>query len=323
MTFPVVVTGGCGFIGREVSTQLVALGHEVTVIDDLSKDASTAPPGVNFVRLDLTDSAATLDALKGFKHCVHLAAKIGGIGYFHKYPATILAENDRMYASVFGACATHDYTRIVYVSSSMVFESATVFPSKESDLPTTPVPCSAYGFSKLSGEWYCRSFLREHGLPYTIIRPFNAYGVNEAPGDEIGEAHVIPDLAWKLLGGQSPLELLGDGLQTRCYTHVSDIARGICLALNSEKAINEDFNTSTGEETSVLELAAEVWKLIRPESEPTYTHVDAFKHDVRRRVPDVTKARDVLGFEAQVSLTSGLPPVIDWLRERYATHGPK
>ena len=153
MTFPVVVTGGCGFIGREVSTQLVALGHEVTVIDDLSKDASTAPPGVNFVRLDLTDSAATLDALKGFKHCVHLAAKIGGIGYFHKYPATILAENDRMYASVFGACATHDYTRIVYVSSSMVFESATVFPSKESDLPTTPVPCSAYGFSKLSGEW--------------------------------------------------------------------------------------------------------------------------------------------------------------------------
>jgi len=236
MTTPIVVTGGCGFIGREVSRQLVERGYQVTVVDDLSKPESAAPEGVEFLRMDLTDAAATLEAFSGFKRCVHLAAKIGGIGYFHKYPATILAENDKLYASVFGACARHRYERIVYVSSSMVFESATRFPSAESDLATTPVPLSAYGFSKLSGEWYCRAFSDEHQLPFTICRPFNAYGVNEAPGDEVGYAHVIPDLGWKLLEGQDPLEMLGDGSQSRCFTHVSDIARGIVMALESERA---------------------------------------------------------------------------------------
>ena len=317
MTYPVLVTGGCGFIGREVSTQLVARGHPVTVIDDLSKEDSAAPPGVEFIRLDLTDEQATLEALEGFQHCVHLAAKIGGIGYFHRYPATILADNDKLAASVFGACAKHGYERIVYISSSMVFENAVSFPSREVDLPTTPLPRSAYGFSKLSGEWYCKAFNEEHGLPYSIVRPFNAYGVNEAPGDEVGEAHVIPDLGWKLLNGQDPLEILGDGLQSRCYTHVSDVARGICMTLASE-AINEDFNISTGAETNVLDLAKQIWSLIRPETAPRFTHVPGFRDDVKRRVPAVDKAREVLGFTAAVPLSEGLPAVIDWLRARHA-----
>ena len=313
MSMKVIVTGGCGFIGREVVKQLVERGHSLTVIDDLSKPESAVPDGVEFRQLDLTDAKATLEAFEGFSHCVHLAAKIGGIGYFHRYPATILADNDKIAASVFGACAELNYERILYVSSSMVFENAVVFPSKESHLPTTPLPRSAYGFSKLSGEWYCRAFHEQHDLDYSIVRPFNAYGVNEAPGEEVGYAHVIPDLAKKLLDGQDPLEILGNGKQSRCFTHVSDIARGVCEVLFSDKARNEDFNISTAEETNVIELATMIWKHLLPEGEPRFTHVDPFRDDVQRRVPDVTKAREVLGYEAAVPLSKGLPEVLTWL----------
>lgn len=317
MSGRILVTGGCGFIGREVCRQLVARDYSVTVVDDLSKPESNPPEGVEFVQLDLTDPVATLDLFAGFRRCIHLAAKIGGIGYFHRYPATILAENDKIYASVFGACAQHGYERIVYISSSMVFENAVTFPSAEADLPTTPLPRSAYGFSKLSGEWYCRAFQEEHGLPWSIVRPFNAYGVNEAPGDEVGYAHVIPDLAWKLFQGQDPLEILGSGQQSRCFTHVSDIGRGIVTVLEREAALNEDFNISTGEETTVLELAARIWAQVRPGSQPSFTHVDPFRDDVRRRVPAVTKAKQVLGFEAEVRLEDGLPEVVTWLKAKF------
>ena len=321
MSDPVVVTGGCGFIGREVATQLAARGERVRVVDDLSKPDGAAPPGVELVRADLTDPRAALEALDGARRVVHLAAKIGGIGYFHRHPATILRENDRIYAAVFPACVTHRVERLVYVSSSMVFERARRFPSAEADLPDTPVPRSAYGFSKLSGEWYCQAYRDEYELPSTIVRPFNAYGVNEVPGDEVGEAHVIPDLVWKLLAGEDPLTLLGDGEQTRCFTHVSDVARGVVMALDSERAVNEDFNISTPEETRVLDLARTLWGMLRPGSEPRFKHVPGYQDDVRRRIPAVTKARELLGFEARVPLSEGLPVVVEWLRERWAREG--
>ena len=313
----IIVTGGCGFIGREVVAQLVARGDEVIVLDDLSKLESAAPAGARLVRHDLTDVKGSLDLFKGARKCIHLAAKIGGIGYFHRHPATILSDNDKIYASVFEACAHHGYERIVYFSSSMVFEKALRFPSKESDLSTTPAPLSAYGFSKLSGEWYCRAFWDERKLPFSIVRPFNAYGVNEAPGEEVGEAHVIPDLARKLLQGQDPLEILGDGQQTRCFTHVSDIARGSILVLDSPRAVNEDFNISSPEEMKMNDLAKIIWELVRGKSAPfRVEHVQAWKHDVQRRVPDVTKARDVLGFEARVRIRDELPAVVDYIKTR-------
>lgn len=321
MSDPVVVTGGCGFIGREVVTQLLARGERVRVVDDLSKPDGAAPAGAELVKADLTDPAAAVAALAGARRVVHLAAKIGGIGDCHRHPATILRENDRIYAAVFPACVERRVERLVYVSSSMVFERAERFPSAEADLLRTPMPRSAYGFSKLAGEWYCRAYAEEHGLSSTIVRPFNAYGVNEVPGEEVGEAHVIPDLVWKLLAGQDPLQLLGDGEQTRCFTHVSDIARGVVLALDSPRAAGEDFNISTAEETRVLDLARSLWAALRPGSEPRFQHVPGFQDDVRRRIPDVRKAREVLGFEARVRFADGLPPVIAWLRERWAREG--
>jgi UDP-glucose 4-epimerase len=306
----ILVTGGCGFIGREVVAQLVAKGHRVRVVDNLSKPSSTPPPDCEFVRADLTDPAAALAAFAGTQACVNLAALIGGIGYFHKLPASILSDNNRIYSSTFEAAVAHRLERMLFMSSSMVFESATRFPSREEDLLSIPPPLTAYGFSKLIGEWYCRAFRDQRGLRYTIIRPFNAIGPEEAAGEEVGDAHVIPDLVKKIRAGQYPVELLGDGRQTRCFTHVRDIARGVVMALESERAIDEDFNLGASAEITMLELAQRIFGLCVPDKPFKATFVKGFPGDVKRRVPDGSKAERLLGWAPQIGFEAALREVV-------------
>src|ERR687897_2861998 len=178
----------------------------------------------------------------GCSHVLHLAAIVGGIGNFHKLPHTLTEVNNALYNAVFRAALDTSVERFVYVSSSMVFERATEFPTTEEYVEHTPIPHSAYGFSKLAGEVYCRAAHDEHGLPYTICRPFNAYGPGEVPEDEPGIAHMVPDVIKKVLSGQRPLQIFGDGTQTRTITHIDDIADGIVTAMASPAGLNEDFN---------------------------------------------------------------------------------
>jgi UDP-glucose 4-epimerase len=310
----ILVTGGAGFIGSEVVKQLLDKGYKVRVADDLSKLEAKIPQGVEFLRVDLTNKKAAFHAMDGVDYCIHLAAKIGGIGYFHKYPASILSENNKMYSSVFEAAVSRKIKRIIYLSSSMVFESTNKFPSKEDDLFNIPLPVSAYGFSKLVGEWYCRAFNDEYGLDYTIIRPFNAYGINEAPGEEIGYAHVIPDLIKKILSNQYPLELLGNGKQTRCFTHVSDISRGIIMAMESKRALNEDFNIGSEKELKMIDLAKLLWKKCDQIKPFKMRFVKGFKYDIKRRVPSSKKARKILGWNPIMDLNNELPIIIEWIK---------
>lgn len=316
MKTKVLVTGGAGFIGSEVVKQLLQKGYQVRVADDLSKKEAKIPPKCEFLKVDLTDKAAATKAMRGVDYCIHLAAKIGGIGYFHKYPATILSENNKMYSSIFEAAVTEKIKRIIYLSSSMVFESTKSFPSKEKDLEKIPPPVSAYGFSKLIGEWYCKSFSDEYGLKYTIIRPFNAYGINEKPEQEVGYAHVIPDLIKKILDGQYPLELLGDGNQIRCFTHVSDIAKGIIMVMESEKAENEAFNIGNEKEIKMIDLASLLWKKCNVRKPLKVKYVPGFKYDIRRRVPSSKKARTMLGWKPEKKLEEELPIIIEWIKHK-------
>lgn len=311
----VLVTGGAGFIGSEVVKQLLEKGYKVRVADDLSKKEAKVPKEGEFFKADLTNKRAALEVMDGVDFCIHLAAKIGGIGYFHKYPAIILSENNKMFSSVFEAAVLKKIKRIIYLSSSMVFESTSSFPSKEKDLDKIPPPVSAYGFSKLVGEWYCKAFKDEYGLEYTIIRPFNAYGINESPGEEVGYAHVIPDLIKKISQGQYPLELLGDGKQTRCFTHVSDIARGIIMAMESNEAINEDFNIGSEKEIKMIDLARLLWKKCLVNKPFKVKFVSGFKYDIKRRVPSSQKVRKLLGWRTEKRLSNELPEIIEWIRE--------
>src|SRR5918994_5609440 len=172
----VLVTGGAGTIGAAVVRRLLREGSwEVRVSDQREAPSwMTDACAVHTADLRVLDQART--AAEGCRHVIHLAAIVGGIGNFHKLPHTLLEVNNALYNAVFRAALEERVERLVYVSSSMVFERATRFPTAEGDLLETPTPVSAYGFSKLSGEVYCRALHDEHGLPFTICRPFNAYG---------------------------------------------------------------------------------------------------------------------------------------------------
>ena len=310
-----LVTGGAGFIGSQIVRQLLSKGHYVRVADNLSKKDALIDKRAEFINADLTDYQITKKVFVGIDICINAAAKIGGIGYFHKYPATILSENNKIYSSTFEAAVKAKIKRMVYISSSMVFESATNFPSKENDIVKIPPPVTAYGFSKLTGEWYCRAFWEQYKLPFSICRPFNAYGVNEYPEKEPGYAHVIPDLIRKILDGQYPLELLGDGEQTRCFTHVSDVADGIITVSLSAKAKNEDFNVGTDEEIKMVSLAKKIWQLMSPKKPFKVKLVTGFKFDIKRRVPDVSKTKKMLNWKPKVKFNEGLLEVIEWLKK--------
>src|SRR5262245_10005096 len=312
----IVVTGGAGFIGSAVVRELLAKGYRVRVVDNMSKASSRVPEGVEFDGGDRAEPGTAHESFRGARACINLAARIGGIGYFHKLPATILSENNRIYSSTFEAAVEHKLDRMIFVSSSMVFESATRFPSREDELLSLPPPFTAYGFSKLIGEWYCRAFFDQYGLRSTICRPFNAIGPEEEAGEIVGEAHVIPDLIKKVLSGQHPLELLGDGKQTRCFTHVRDIARGIVMALESDKAVNEDFNLGTAEEITMLELARRIHALCAPGQPFEVKYVQGFSSEIRRRVPDGSKAKRLLGWEPTITIDEGLRQCVEAARAR-------
>jgi nucleoside-diphosphate-sugar epimerase len=201
----------------------------------------------------------------------------------------------------------------------MVFEQAELFPTPEDYLPRCPVPRSAYGFSKLTGEVYCRAAHEEHGFPYTICRPFNAYGPGEMPDAEPGIAHAVPDLIGKVLSGQRPLQIFGSGEQTRTLTHVDDIAEGLVIAMSSPAALNEDFNISADRELTMAEIARIVWEACGEDpDEFALEHLTTFAVDVQRRWPSVEKARKLLGWRAQVQLEDGVAQTVRWLRERFA-----
>ena len=198
----------------------------------------------------------------------------------------------------------------------MVLKYTTTLRSKGPGLKKIPPPLSAYGFSKLSGEWYCRAFWDEHHLPYSICRPFNAYGVNEYPGEEIGYAHVIPDLIKKIIRGDYPLAILGNGNQSRSFTHVTDLARGIIKVMESPKAVNQDFNLASTREVKIIDLAKLLWKLCGRKEKFQVKLVPGFTYDIQRRSPNADRAKQVLDWEAKVKLEAGLVEIINWLKNK-------
>jgi len=330
----ILVTGAAGFINGYLVPELLEAGHEVIGLDDFSKYGPVAKsydehPCYRFVQGDAKDAGLVRDLAADVDQVVASAAMIGGISYFHEFAYDLLAENERILASTFDAAiAAHragHLQRIVVISSSMVYESATVFPTPEGAQLTSPPPVSTYGFQKLASEYFAKGALEQYGLPYTIVRPFNCVGIGErralrdtdvmSGNVKLALSHVVPDLALKALKGQDPLHILGDGSQVRHYTYGGDLAHGIRLALESDRMVNEDVNLSTAQSTTVLELAEAIWRKVHgPERPFRYVSDPPFEHDVQMRVPDVRKARELLGFEATTSLDEMLDEVIPWIR---------
>jgi UDP-glucose 4-epimerase len=328
----ILVTGSSGFIGGYLIENLLKDGHKVIGVDNFSKYGKITKnydknKNYKLVEADVKDTKLLKKLLKDCDHLIALAAKIGGISYFHELAYDLLAENERIMASTFDAAIyaykKYKLKKITVVSSSMVFESTNIFPTPESALALCPPPKSTYGFQKLACEYYAKGAFEQYGLPYTIVRPFNCVGIGESRATtgkaimsgniSLAMSHVVPDLVQKILKGQNPLHILGNGNQIRHYTYGGDLAEGIKLAMMSPKALNEDFNLSTKTSTTVLELAELIWKKVNPDKPFRFVSDKPFTHDVQKRVPDVKKAKRILGFEAKTSLTKILDEVIPWI----------
>jgi nucleoside-diphosphate-sugar epimerase len=331
----VLVTGSAGFIGGYVVKELLDRGHEVVGVDNYSKYGPVRRSyddndAYRFVEADARDVEVLAELLAECDHFIAGAAMIGGISYFHSYPYDLLATNERIIAAscdaAIKAYAGGRLDKVTYLSSSMVFESTDTWPSYEGQERLVPPPLSSYGFQKLAVEYFARAAWDQYQLPFTIIRPFNCVGTGEgrALGDvevlsgnvKLAMSHVVPDLVQKVLKGQDPLHILGDGSQMRHYTYGGDLARGIAIAMEHPAARNEDFNLSTDVSTTVLELAEIIWHKIRGDGVPLrYVSDEPFEHDVGRRVPSTEKAKQVLGFETTWSLDQMLDEVIPWIEK--------
>jgi nucleoside-diphosphate-sugar epimerase len=328
-----LVSGSAGFIGGYVVEELLRRGHDVVGIDNYSKYGPVKKsyddhPNYHFVEGDVRDTDLMVELLQGCDHFIAGAALIGGISYFHTYAYDLLANNERIIASSCDAAikahAAGQLKKVTYLSSSMVFESTTHWPSAEGDERKIPPPLSSYGFQKLAVEYFAIAAWDQYKLPYTILRPFNCVGIGEsrALGDveiesgnvKLAMSHVVPDLVQKVVKGQDPLHILGEGNQVRHYTYGGDLARGIVDCVESDATVNDDFNLSTAESTTVLDLAELIWRKVKgPDAPFNYVSDPAFEFDVQKRVPSVEKAKRVVGFEATTSLDEMLDEVIPWI----------
>jgi nucleoside-diphosphate-sugar epimerase len=260
------------------------------------------------------------------------AAIIGGIALFHELAYDLISENEKITCAAFDACVDAFnkkdgiFQKIIVISSSMVFENVSSHPTKECDLFSCPPPSSTYGFQKLSTEYFAKGAYIQYGLPYTIVRPFNAVGIGEKRsniGREIYSgniklcmSHVIPDLIHKIYMGQNPLHILGNGNQIRHYTYAGDLANSIVECIFNPNALNNDFNLSTDTGYSVLEVAEIIWKKMGRNDTIKFKNDEPFNWDVLKRVPDTSKAKDILGIKCNTTFEESLNEIIPWVIEK-------
>ncbi|MGV8124312.1 MAG: NAD-dependent epimerase/dehydratase family protein [Candidatus Xenobiia bacterium LiM19] len=329
----ILVTGSAGFIAGYLVEELLNHGHEIVGIDNYSKYGKVEKtydrhPGYHFVEGDAKDTKLMKELIKGCDQVVACAAIIGGISLFHELAYDLLAENERIIASTFDAAIwafkEKKLSKINIISSSMVFESTALYPTPEGEQFRCPPPLSTYGFQKLACEYFARGAWEQYKLPYTIIRPFNCIGTGEkralcdkevfSGNIRLAMSHVVPDLVQKVVKGQDPLHILGQGNQIRHYTYGGDLAEGIRLCIESDKAVNEDFNLSTSQSTTVLELAELIWRKVNDGKPFRYVSDQPFKYDVQKRVPSVEKSEKILNFKASTSLDAAMDEIIPWIK---------
>lgn len=336
-------TGSHGFIAGYAINKLLEEGHNVWGIDNFWKYGKINKsydnhPNFHFLEHDAKDSEKLKEILilNNINIFVCGAAIIGGISMFHELAYFLMCENELLTAAAFDSCLyakTNSlyFEKIVVISSSMVFESTDKWPSKETHVREIPPPLSTYGFQKLATEYWAQGAWEQHKLPYTIIRPFNAIGIGEKRAKletecysgniKLAMSHVVPDLVQKVLKGQYPLRILGEGNQIRHYTYAGDLANGFYECIMNPKALNTDFNISIGVGHTVLELAKIIWAKIHPNKEFLYEIDEPFVYDVMKRIPDVSKAKELLNIECSTSLEEALDEIIPWIKTQIELGG--
>lgn len=316
----ILILGSEGFVGSAICDKLLADGYDVVGVDNYLKGYTPTKhfshPNFKFVRLDLTEVIPSFKDLESADTWIIAAATLGGVGYFHKYPFDMIGYNSLLMSQILRSAVVHKPKKIVYLSSSMVYENVSHFPSRESDVDFSPAPYSAYGFAKLAGERTLAAYAHQHECEYSICRLFNCVGTDEKfdlPFIQ-GDVHVLPEFVYLALTAKdphAPVKILGDGNQIRCFTDKRDLASGIVKAMIYGN--NETFNISTPVATNIRSLLDKVWLKVHGHKANIETG-HKLPHDVQVRIPDCSKATELLGFKPEYSLTDSVDEVIKWMK---------
>jgi UDP-glucose 4-epimerase len=306
----VLVTGGAGFIGSELTRQLAAECTHVVVVDNLTNGrrenlAGIAKGKVDLIVGDIRDVDLIAELLRGIDIVFHLACL--GVRHSIHSPRENHNVNATATLDLVRAAREAGVQRFVYTSSSEVYGTAKWAPMSE-DHPTFPM--TVYGASKLGGECYVRAFHRTYAYPAVVVRPFNAYGPRCHHEGDSGE--VIPKFMLRCMAGL-PMVVFGDGSQTRDFTYVADTARGIIAAACCDAAIGQTMNLGSGAEITINDLAHAVATAAGHPNAPVMHDIPR-PGDVLRLYADSTRARELLGFSPSVGLAEGLAKLRDWYR---------
>jgi UDP-glucose 4-epimerase len=312
----IFITGGAGCIGSFVVDELLREGaKEVVVIDNFTKgqrenlDLALASNRVRLVDGDIRNTLLVHELLKGIDYCFHLASL--KIIQCMAEPREALEVNINGTFNVLEACVEHKIKKIIFSSTASIYGQADFFPTPETHHPYNNK--TFYGALKMANELMLRSFYRMYGLKFNILRYFNVYG----PRMDANGKYTEVLIRWYRLiqQGQSPL-IFGDGKQTMDFIYDEDVARATVLALKND-SFNEVFNCASGIETSLEELCQALLQAMQANLKPKYMSLpqDRGKIEVFRRLADISKAKQMLGFNPQVSLKQGLQRLVQWLNE--------
>jgi UDP-glucose 4-epimerase len=308
----VLVTGGAGFIGSHLVDRLIEADNEVTIVDDFSfgKEDNIAhlrgSRQVRIERADICDAEEMTRLTRGIDVIFHLA--VFCLRNSLHEPVRSQEVNDTGTLQVLQAALENGTERFLYTSSAEVYGSGLYFPIDENH---PFLPTNVYGAAKAAGELYARSYWGTYGLPTATVRLFNTYGPREH--SEGRRAEVIPRWVMRVLAGEPPV-IFGNGQQTRDFTYVDDIVRGIILAAECDELVGDAANLARGQDISISTICELILKrLDRQDLQPVYVH-EGRPADIDKMHGDVSKAKRLFGYSADVDIEEGLDRYIDWVR---------
>ena len=315
----ILVCGSEGSLSQAITRCLLEIGHNVRGVDSFFRYGKTEKKrDYEFIEGDLCDAKLAKKVCKGMEIAVQAAGRIFGVRGFHKYPADILSKDLVLHQNILWGALSNDIQKVIYTSSSMVYERAAKVPSEEADVDDMLIPLTDYGLSKLVGERFCKAFYRQYGLQYTVWRPFNIITPYEKGEDEAGISHVFADFIKKIVVDRhNPMELFGNGEQIRCFTWIEDVASAIAKYSLESVTDCEVFNLGNPEPVTMKELALKIYEiakkrgLIGDERELGFKQLPSYEDDVRVRIPSIEKAKRILAWEPKVKLDEALARCLD------------
>lgn len=302
-----LVTGGAGFIGSHIVRRLASMGERVRVLDSLAagklENLKALDDKVELIRGDILDQALVEKAMKGVEVVLHQGA-LRSVPFSVENPALVNRVNVEGTINILIAARDAKVKRVVFASSSSVYGNTKVFPNSES---VTPSPVSPYAASKLAGEHYCRVFTGLYGLETISLRYFNVFGPRQDPNSQY--AAVIPRFIRSALE-KEPLEIHGDGLQSRDFTYIDNVVEANLLAARCQDGIGEVINVAQGKSYSLLDLVEALQKVFERKLESF--HTTARPGDVRQTLADISRAERLLGYTPTITFEEGIARTVGY-----------